>query len=149
MDLMTWFTSWLASHPLKEPPPASDRSRYTADVMEKINADDSLAPRLVPVRRWLPWPGRLALTAASAIAGVAVVIGLLRQPARDLEHIITPRPLMIAESPSEDAKWIEETIQLLDQLDDDLSDATAGNASDESWMEELERFDQDELAASS
>lgn len=131
--------SWLARHPLKRPS-SIDRAQFTAEVMAKIKALDSPAPAPAPVRSWLPWP-RLAMTLATVAAGILIMMSVTHQPARHLTQV--------AESPATDDQWVEETLQLLDEFDEDVSSETAGNGSDEEWLDELELLDETDRATSS
>ena len=141
--------SWLSRHPLKGPADM-DRSRFTAEVMTKIKAEESPAP--APSRIWMPWP-RLAWTLATVAAGILIMMSVTHQAPRQLAQ--PPQPVetvVLAESPataSED-QWLDETLQLLDELDEDAaSGESAGNGSDDEWMQELESLDEAELAANS
>ena len=132
--------SWLTRHPLKKPS-GIDRAQYTAEVMAKIKALDSPAPAPAPVRIWLPWP-RLAMTLATVAAGMLIMLSVRHQ---------APTPLpQIAESlaGSED-QWLEETLLLLDELDEDVSSDTAGDGSEDEWFEELDWLDETGLASRS
>jgi len=133
--------SWLTRHPLKRPS-GIDRAQFTAEVMAKIKAQVQSAPAPAPVRIWLPWP-RLAMTLATVAAGILIMMSVTRlQPGQPVTTL--------AESPagSED-QWLEETLLLLDELDEDVSSESAGDGSEEEWLEELEWLDETELAASS
>lgn len=144
MDLTTWLNQWLHRHPLKELP-TEQRSRYTAEVMARVRRLAPPASKLV--RRWLPWPGRTALTLASAVAGIAIAVAV-SQTVRAPGRIPTPSVAVLAESPAdEDQAWLEETLQLLDELEEELPEDAAPD--DESWLEELEMLDEAELAARS
>jgi hypothetical protein len=58
--------------------------------------------------------------------------------------------VMLAESTSSDDQWLEETLQLLDQLNEDLPATDAGESSDdEEWLNELQMLDEDELSSRS
>lgn len=130
--------SWLTSHPLKKPS-GIDRAQYTAEVMAKIKAQ--LQPAPAPVRSWLPWP-RLALTLATVATGILIMVSVTRlQPGQPVTTL--------AESPASEDRWVEDTLQLLDELDEDVADDTVGGTSEEEWFEELQLLDETELAASS
>ena len=69
--------------------------------------------------------------------------------AEELEH---EDVLVLAEAPPSDDTWVANTLQLLDQLDEELPEApAAGDAAsnDEEWMNELQTLDESELAARS
>lgn len=62
--------------------------------------------------------------------------------------------LVLAESTPSDDQWLDQTLQLLQQLDEDVPadvTGTGGNASEssEDWLNELRQIDETELAASS
>lgn len=144
MDLTTWLTQWLHRHPLKAPP-VEGRSRYTDEVMARVRRLAPAGP--APVRRWLPWPGRVVLAFASIAAGIAVTVAVSQ--AVCVPGFTPPAAVaVLAESPADDDQaWLEETLELLDDLEEDLP----GDAlqDDESWLEELEMLNDAELAASS
>ena len=71
--------------------------------------------------------------------------------AQDLEE--EDHHILLAESaPSQDQQWLDQTLQLLDQLDEEVpgvdSDQTAGN-DDEEWLKELDTLDNGSSATSS
>ena len=135
--------SWLSRHPLKGPSDVN-RAQYTAEVMAKIKAAESPAP--APARVWLPWP-RLSMTLATVAAGILIMMTVTHQASRQLAH--PPEAVLIAESPAADDQWLEDTLQLLDELDEDVSSETAGDGSEDEWLEELELLDETDLASSS
>ena len=149
MDFSTWLTHWLTRHPLKEPP-SPDRADYTREVMATVRTLDRPVPAPVPARPWFSWP-RPAFAVAAAAAGVALVIATATRSTPQVAREPSPSTLTLAESPEGDDQWIEETIQLLDQLDenDDLSQDAPGEVSDEDWLNELEMLDETDLASSS
>ena len=149
MDFSHWLKSWLARHPLKEPT-TIDRAGYTRQIMARVNALDRPAPAPSPVRSWLPWP-RLVLAAATAAAGVALVMSTANRSTSQVAQAPAHTTLILAESPATDDQWIEQTIQLLDQLDEsaDVSQDASGDASENEWLKELEMLDEDDLASSS
>ena len=144
MDLMTWLKTWLRRHPLKEPQDA-DRARYTTEVMTRVRRLASPGP--APVRRWLPWPGRTVLALASAAAGLAIAVAV-SQTVRVPGMTPLPPAAVLAESPPDaDQAWLEETLALLEELDEELPEGDVQD--DESWLEELEMLDDAALAARS
>ena len=136
MDVVSWLKTWLRQHPLKGPS-EEDRARFTAEVMARVRALTPPEPAPAPVRRWAPWPGRAALAMATAAAGIAVVLA------------ISPRTLQWAEPPADNDAWMNETLELLDQLEEDVSDNTAGETMDEDWFEELELLNTEASATAS
>lgn len=153
MDFAAWFKTWLARHPLNAPTDLG-RSSYTAEVMARVKALAEPAPAPAPARSWAAWP-RWALTGAVAAAGMAIAFGVARSIRRDeplaRDPASTPQILRLAESSPSDESWVEETLQLLDQLDEDISEDASSDAAgaDEEWLDELEMLDERDLAASS
>ncbi|MBI3318977.1 MAG: hypothetical protein HYZ89_00075 [Candidatus Omnitrophica bacterium] len=170
MEFTTWLRTWLRRHPLKELPEA-DRARFTAEIMAKVRAVGPVSagsPAAVPAQRWAFWP-RLAVGIATAAAGVAVVVGTVTystsqladrttQDAQRLADVGGPervvvrgdeRKILLVEAPLSDEEWLEHTLQLLDQLDEDVPLDTAGDGSDEEWLDELQLLDKLELSAPS
>jgi hypothetical protein len=175
MDFSRWLAAWLKRHPLTDAPEA-DPARYTAEVMARVRAlERRSAPAASPLR-WLLWP-RLGLALAAAAALLVIVTAgprsgarlarTLLQDARLLELVdeaaldgsLAEDPdglaealadqdlLVLAESPPAEDAWVEETLQLLDQLDEELPEDEAGSS--DGWLEDLEMLDESELAASS
>ena len=149
MDFATWLKTWLTRHPLKEPT-TLDRADYTREVMARVKALDQSAPS--PARSWFPWP-RLALAVATAAAGLALVIWTANRSTPQVAQEPSPAPLTLAESPASDDQWIQETVQLLEQLDENdgvSQDATGGASnSNKDWLNELEMLDESDVASSS
>ena len=182
MDFTAWLKGWLVRHPLKLPE-ALDRSEYTAQVMVRVRQEAGAAAPASWARSWGFWPrlGLALATSAAGVfvvlhqgqqAGVrlaqqveqgtallAAVEEPLAEPltaeepdalAEDLELLDT---FTLAEAPQSDEAWIQDTVQLLNQLDEDLPEDADGNdatgPSDEYWMQELQSLDESALAASS
>ena len=147
MDFSRWLATWMQRHPLKEPPMMG--REYTREVVSK------LAGQAQPARTSRPWwlvfpsPG-YALVSAAAI--VVIIMALVKPPAQVAKSSAHPTAAVLAESDTQDETWVQQTMQLLDQLEDE-SDPTAGNTttpqSDEEWLKELETLDEADLAASS
>ena len=145
MEFLTWLRNWLLRHPLKEPTDA-ERSDYTADVMAKVRALDLQpvrAPVLVPARSWGWWP-RLAMAMATA-AGLAFALSTTHQTRRQLAQ--QPQGVTVSEL---DEEWLEQTLELLEQLEGETSPETAGDGSeDDEWLDELQWLDESELSTAS
>ena len=143
-----------------------NRSLYTEEVMAKVRALSPAAVRASehsPSRFWLPWP-RLALVALTAAAGIALVFGSIRSSTNQLAEQTTHEAqllaavgafdeeaadeMLLAESPSSDEQWLDETVQLLEQVDESDSDSPESSSSND-WLDELELLDETELSASS
>ena len=150
MNATAWLKTWLLRHPLKGPTD-SDQSRYTAEVMAQVKAISQREPASSSVRLWISWP-RLALTCAAAAAGIAIVLTISHHPAQRVAQGDLPdrssAMIVLAESPSTDEAWVDETIQLLNEFNEDLPEDASGSSSDE-WLDELQTLDENELAASS
>ncbi len=74
----------------------------------------------------------------------------------DVEHLAETLEqadaIVLAEAPQSDDSWVAETLQLLDQLDEELPDEpAAGDATsnENEWRDELQMLDESELAAKS
>jgi len=70
----------------------------------------------------------------------------LEELAQELEDYDT---MLLAQSGGDESDWIEHTMELLDQLNEDPSEDATGDSSDEDWLRELEFLDDSDLAASS
>ena len=176
MEFTSWLTNWLRHHPLRTPT-GYERTRYTADVMGRVNtiAHGETAPQ----HSWWALP-RLAFAVAAAAAGVAIAIGttravssgrLAKQVAHEAQLLAAldePTPelngdvgalteelklhdtLVLAEAQSDDTSWIEQTMQLLNELDDQApADSTESSSSDEEWMNDLQLLENSGAAAHS
>ena len=74
----------------------------------------------------------------------------------DVEHLAKTLEqadtIVLAEAPQSDDSWVAQTLQLLDQLDEELpNEPAAGEATsnDNEWLDELQMLDENELAARS
>ena len=179
MELMTWLRQWLARHPLKEPPDL-DGARFTAEVMARVKAVSQ--PSQITVLRGMPhrWPFmRLGLVAATAAAGIALIVGAVGQSKRQLaDHVAHGAQLLamieesdraiqevpeaddpealakevelidqftvLAEATPSDQQAIEQTLQLLEQLDEESLEGAVDD-SDRTLIEELQRLDEQEF----
>lgn len=56
--------------------------------------------------------------------------------------------LLAAATPSDD-RWIEQTVQLLQQIDEETPAGSSGDAAGDAWLDELELLDQLELSTES
>jgi hypothetical protein len=132
---------------------------------------------------WWSWP-RLALALTAAVGAVTFIIGTqiaprqfakratrdalllaaLEDPAEvspaidDVEALADELELterfLLAESAGEDEQWLEETLQLLQELDDEFSSDPAlkdspDAADPDEWFDELRDLDESDVAASS
>ena len=144
---MDWLTRWFSQHPLRRPP-AWDRAQYTRQVMARVRRleADRRAPARLPA--WLPWP-RLALAAATAAAGLLLTIGALRMSSGRLAATGSAAgTYRLAESADADDRWVEDTLLLLEQLDEEI-EAADEDLDDHDWLDELKQLDESEFSASS
>ena len=162
MTFDQWLRRWLTQHPLKEAA-GQGRARFTADVMARVRALAS-APAARPFgsrhdvpstslwMSWRVWGWGLAVSAVAA--GVVLVASVgVRSPVQVARRMPAPNieTLVLAESTSHDAQWVEESLQLLDQLDEEsAADADdSAPASDDEWLQELQTLDESDLASTS
>lgn len=139
----------------------------------------SRAPASIPVFEWFSWPRLAFAGAAVGAAAMFWIVGTVHQSQTQLARAIDrdaqlltafdePLPatdrgsvdelaqdlqeadtVMLAESTPSDDQWVEQTIQLLDQLNEEPPDAdTTGssNQNQEEWLNELQTLDESELA---
>lgn len=167
------FTAWLARHPLKSPG-ETDRAQYTRDVMARVRALDA-APR----RRPVPWSGWTWPRLAVGLAGVAVAGLVLRAslpagriaaqverdtavlvalgepvsdvlPEDDAAEFDVEEGLRLAEAGPDDEAWVAQTLQLLDQLDEELPEEPSGEAgTEQEWLDDLQLLDEAGSSSSS
>ena len=148
MEFLTWLQNWLRRHPLKEPTDA-ERSHYTAEVMARVRALSPLpgvSPARASVRPWAWWP-RMAMAMATA-AGLVFAVSTAHQTRRQLAQ----QPQGVTVSDPSDEEWLEQTLELLEQLEleGETSPETAGDGSDdEEWLDELQWLDESELSTAS
>ncbi len=179
MDLTSWLKRWFSRHPLKSPTEV-DRATYTTEVMARVRALGQPAPSVEPVRVWLPWPRLALTVAAVAAGALLVfgveqvrTRQLAQQIGRDAEVLIAVDPaeptslvtddtesvaedvqttdlIVLAESEPSDDAWIEQTMQLLDELDEEApEEATRNTPTEDDWLQEFQQVDESELSASS
>ena len=65
------------------------------------------------------------------------------------DELETMDTLQLAESVPSGDQWVEQTLQLLDELDEEAPEDAASGASEDDWLQELEQVDESELTASS
>jgi hypothetical protein len=82
------------------------------------------------------------MTLATVAAGIVIMLSVRHQAP-------TPLPQFAESLAGSEDQWLEETLLLLDELDEDVSSESAGDGSADEWLEELEWLDETELAASS
>lgn len=160
MDLTTWLRRWLTRHPLKEPSD-TELARYTTEVMARVRSLERPAPAGAPARGWLLWwrPALVTVTAAAAVVLLVGRVDRTPQPlARDVNRVTdgaranrTDRPLMLTEDASDEARWLDNTLQVLDEFDQDVPEDISDdeNVSDDEWLREIEMLDESDLLAGS
>lgn len=176
MEFMTWLRGWLARHPLKEPD-QTQRQQYTADLMKRVHALPKPARSTQPagwaIRQWLTWPG-FAMACATALV-VIVMVGLRHnalQVAKQMQEepepsrmqvaqlppayvppiaaVMKPDSVRLAEAQGDDEQWLEQTLLLLEDLNESGSaESSSSNDSSEQWLEELKQLDEQELVSNS
>ena len=153
MDFSRWFQSWLMRHPLNVPP--DDRTGpYTADVMRRVHALAEPARQRRLVRPL--WRGWITLTAGLATAAAGLIAVLTLTPRAQM-HLAQPLPsasghLMRLADASGEESWVEQTMQLLDALNEDApADAAddADPANDDDWLKELDTLEPDDRTSAS
>ena len=181
MDFSTWIRTWLTRHPLKElmgHDPARYTAEVMEKV--KAVGQPVPTPSML-VREWFSWPRvGLAVATVAAGLGLMIItshhaevqlaekivqessmLAELDEPsfvpvangdadalAQEME---TADTVMLAESIPSDEQWLDQTLSLLDQLDeDDANPADSSDSSEEEWLNELQLLDDDsELSANS
>jgi len=167
-DFLARLNAWLTRHPLKTPS-ESFRASYVEEVMARIRT----TPRPSPVL-WFP-RSRLALALGTAFAGVLAFAVLMNrapsQMARQVEQdwqvlatvgelpelplgdlteemqAIDQMMLAQAEPALDEEAWIDETLELLNDLDEE-PEVSSDEEVLEEWLRELEVLDEEELASS-
>jgi hypothetical protein len=146
MDVLRSLQEWLARRSLKDLSDA-DRASYTEQVMAKVRALEP-ARQTVPTRPSVGWgwQPQWVLGLSAALVAVAVLV-ITRQPA---ERFAPPAPnhARMAENGTDDAAWLEETLQLLEELNEEPGDTAGDGMDEEEWLKELELLDESDLAAS-
>jgi len=158
MDFTMWLRQWLKRHPLKEPPDL-DGARFTAEVMTRVRRLSASSPAEAPQGTRHPWPFmRLGLVAATAAAGIALIVGATARARRQLaEHIVQEAQLLamidetglaIQEVPeADDPEALAEEVEWIDQLTV-LAEATPSDPQGiEQTLQLLEQLDEDALEA--
>ena len=179
MNFATWFRTWLIQHPLKTPTghdpawyTAQVMQRVRAmDEPHPVPASGWRWPSWVSV-------GLIAATATVGFLLVIGVLKqsqtrLANQLLQESETLAqldehsTSEPVMdndmeglaqelqlhdtlvLAESTPSDDQWVEQHLQLFDQLDEDpATEDTSQPSSEEDWLQELKRLDESELGSS-
>lgn len=172
MDVTMWVHHWLNRHSVKLPP-MHDAAAFTQEVMQRVRTvAQSREAASASAWRWNWWPQMgLALAAASVALVVLRPIASTDRIVKRILHddallstlddasapaIETDSPealaanlqmwdyLQLAQSPtSSDEAWIEQTLQVLDAVDESVSkndspESTPDSSTDDPWLEELD-----------
>ena len=168
-DFLFWLKGWMARHPLNTPPESLQTS-YIEEVMARVRA---ISARSLGWQ-WVLVP-RPVLAVSTALAAVLVVVLLANrapnQLAQRVEHdgqllselgaleelstddledeaqMVDQLMLADAESAGDDEAWIEQTLELLGDLDEG-PDMGSGDTAPEEWLDDLEWLDESEFASS-
>lgn len=168
-DFLTWLNHWVARHPLRTPPESLQAS-YTEEVMRRIHTTQALTPAW----RW-GWRPQLTLAWGTALACLLAVVLVMKRtpiplageverdwqllaevgeghdlPSSNLDDEVqmVDRLVLAEASPSEDETWIRQTLELLNDVDEQ-TDATSENQDNpDGWLKDLEQLDDAELASS-
>ena len=76
--------------------------------------------------------------------GGLLIIGDFDSLAEELE---TMDSLTLAQEADENQSWLEETLQLLNQLEEDLPGDLPGEEPEDTWLKELEFLDEEQVSA--
>ena len=170
IEFLDWLKDWITRHPLQTPP-ESLRASYTEAVMRRVRAPQALTPAW----RW-GWQPQLAMSWGTALACLlAVVVVMKRAPtqlASEVEHdwqLLTEvgeehdlsssnlddevqmvdRLVLAEASPSEeDETWIRQTLELLNDVDEQADATPEDQDNPDGWLKDLEQLDEAELASS-
>lgn len=150
MNFDAWLTQWLRQHPVKQPK-SIEPDRFTQQVMQRVRALETppLQERAPRAATFGFWP-RLVL--AGAGAAVAAMLVLQVRPASAPAPILASSApqevsVVLAESSQDDATWVEQSMQLLNELEEDP--ALQAEDSDTEWLDDVQAVDEAELATSS
>jgi len=96
---------------------------------------------------------------AQTITRESQLLAALEEPDGDLvredhvealaDELALTDTLVLAEAPPDDQQWITQTLQLLDQLGEDVPSGTTADTSDNDPLNELQRLDEQDLSAAS
>lgn len=111
----------------------------------------------VIVGRQAPPPAAVA-QAEPSVEERALLVAALNDPTSDVlaavdeqtlaEELMAHDVLVLAEAAAtSDEQWLDQTLQLLQQFDEDVS--SDGDATDEEWLQDLQLLDEAELSVSS
>lgn len=167
MEFSDWLRSWLARHPLKSPT-EFEQSQLTRAVMERLRM---IHRETHPSRHWRFFP-RLSLIAATAMAIVFLAImALPKMTDRSTAHLERERSydqspqlpsqgqdfLILAQEPLSDEQWLDETLEILQEFEEDPftrveeQDSSLDYSEDEwlKWLELLELLEEVEASTHS
>ena len=168
-DFLAWLTAWLRRHPVQDPP---QHASYAQEVLARVKTQDARAA--APAWRWMAAP-RLAWMAATVAACGLALVCLRRLPSQtasvqdavdvlaavgELDHVnaadleqeavfVDQMVLAEAQADTQDDAWLQETLELLNQVDDKSAvDAPESGASPDELLKELEQLDESEITSS-
>ena len=110
------------------------------------------------VGRQAPGPAAVA-QAGPSVEERALIVAALNDPTSDVlaavdeqalaDELMAQDALMLAEAtPTADEQWLNQTLELLQQFDEDVS-SDGAEASDEEWLQDLQLLDDAELSTRS
>jgi len=152
-DFRIWLAQWVARHPVRTPGQAPDAS-YAEDVMRRVKA--ASVPQERPAAAWWlrPWPAIAGLVAERQPVRVAEradqdlrvldALGVAPDAPEDVteEELRGLDQLVLAEAQrdADEEAWIEQTLQVLDGLEEEPEAL-------HELQEELELLDELEMTA--
>lgn len=154
MDFPTWLRQWLKRHPLKDPPQL-DRARFTAEVMARVRRVSVPSSAAAPQTMRQSWPlMRLGWIAATAVAGIALIVGTTLHGHRQrADRVVDDMQLLALVNESDaaiqhvqemdDPEALAGELELIDQLTV-LAEATPSDQQEiERALQLLEQLDED------
>ena len=149
MDLATRFKQWMNRTTVRIPS-QHDPAQYTAQVMERVRASSRPAVAAAPLVFWRSW-SRVGLATALAAAAIFVWVVRPQRSSVQVAQQIDQQVAVLAESNSTDEEWLEQNLQILNEVDDGapLEDLDASSQDDESLIEELQLLDKGDISTAS
>ncbi len=152
MDDATWLRAWCARHPLQDPP--VDAVRFTQAVMASVRAPSEPVQQRVSAQPWQwSWPS-VSIGLAGAVAAFLLLVthrqeplpelALRGQPPAATRSLVDRQPPAVPQmTPHQPATpSLEDTMALLDALDEALVDGMLWELADTTLLhEELEFLD--------
>lgn len=133
---MSWLREWVSHHPLRAPQP-SQSSACTAHVMSRVRALSQ--PRQPAVLRsvasLLAWWRQPQL--ALVMGAVLLIVGTFTLMPRD-------RGAQVIAEMDADERWIEDTLELLNEIEELPEELSFDAQSTDEWWQELQELDDTE-----